>query len=77
MPRRLPAMAPTSASTMKTQRLTLAASLKAPRGAATKTRQASAYRTREQTLESIITLFFGYRSTSDPRKNPERATVEV
>ena len=47
-----------------------------PRAAAdTKIASASAYSTSEQAHENSITRFFGYRSTSDPRKNPETATV--
>jgi hypothetical protein len=38
---------------------------------------ASAYKTREAKLESSMTLFFGKRSTKDPRKNPEKAIVNV
>jgi hypothetical protein len=43
----------------------------------TKMRQARAYRKKELMLEKSMICFFLYRSTSDPRKNPERATVNV
>ncbi len=33
------------------------------------------YKIREKILESSIAVFFLYRSTKDPRKNPDRATV--
>jgi hypothetical protein len=38
---------------------------------------ASAYKKKELRLESNITFFFGYRSTRDPRKKPDMATVVV
>jgi len=55
----------------------LAGSVKTTGGVETKMMQASAYKKKEQMLEKIITPFFLYRSTRDPRKNPERATVVV
>ena len=44
-------------------------------GVLTKTKAASAYNPREARLENCIAVFFGTRSTSDPRKIPETATV--
>src|SRR5215207_296244 len=75
--RRLPPIAPTSASTMNIQSLTLDASANSSYGVVTKMKLAIAYKTREIMLESSMTLFFGYRSTREPMKNPEKAIVKV
>src|SRR5215207_10401812 len=69
--RRLPATAPNRAGTTKTQRLTLDTSAKTALGVEPKMARASAYSTREQTLDATITRFLGKRSTSEPRKKPE------
>ncbi|RUR79168.1 hypothetical protein PCC6912_33420 [Chlorogloeopsis fritschii PCC 6912] len=73
--RKLPAIAPRSARMMNTQRMILEVSVKTDGGVETKIIYASKYKTREQILESIIAVFFLYLSTTDPRKNPEMATV--
>jgi len=75
IPRKFPAMAPASASTMNTQRMTLEASVKLTGGVETKMMQATAYKKKEIRLESVIAVFFLYRSTRDPRRYPEMATV--
>src|SRR5688572_30156560 len=77
IPRKLPAIAPTSASTTNTQSMELEGSVKTTGGVETKRMPARAYKQKEHRLESIITVFLGYRSTSDPKKNPDKATVVV
>jgi 23S rRNA A2030 N6-methylase RlmJ len=62
---------------MNHHKLTLDASLSAWPGVFTKITVANTYKTSEVMLDSSITLFFGYRSTSDPRNMPENATVMV
>jgi hypothetical protein len=59
MLRRLPPIAPTSASTMNIQSLTLDASLNTSYGVVIKMKPAIVYKTRETMLESSMTLFFG------------------
>jgi hypothetical protein len=70
-------MAPKSATTINTHSKILAGSANASGGTETKITPASMYKISELTLESSITFFFGNRSTSDPRKMPEKATVMV
>jgi hypothetical protein len=71
----MPEIAPKSARTTNTQSVTLEGSVKTADGVETSMVKASVYKNKELRLDSSITLFFGYRSTRDPRKKPDRATV--
>src|SRR5690606_24962527 len=75
MGRMFPAIAPISVSSIKPHKGIAEGSAKTASGVDVYITNASRYRHREQMLEISIAVFFLKRSTREPRKNPDRATV--